>query len=349
MAGILHVVSGSVLTKRVALAAAAAALMAGSALAFGQARGAGAATVRTPSTGVVVVTTNLGYQGGAAAGTGIVLPSGEVLTNNHVIRGATAVQVTDVATGRTFTASVAGYDVSRDIAVLKLANAHGLSTATIGNSAVLRVGDRVTAVGNAGGTGSLTVSTGALTGLHRSITVTDDQGASSRLADLIETSAQLQPGDSGGPLLTSSGRVIGVDAAGSSGAGYRVSAVGGYAIPINTAIAIAKQVDARHRSATVHIGPTAFLGVALAPTGYSGPDVSGAIVQGVVPGSPADRAGVGSGALITSFGGHAISSRTGLPQLLFQASPGSAFRLVWVDQYGTRHSATVRPVSGPPQ
>jgi S1-C subfamily serine protease len=341
---------GSALTRRLLLAVLAAALAAGSATAFGEAHGAAAVTARTPATGVVVVTTNLGFQGGAAAGTGIVLTSsGEVLTNNHVIRGATTVRVTDVSTGRTYSATVAGYDVSRDIAVLKLGNAHGLQTAAIGSSAAAKLGDRVTAVGNAGGTGSLTVSTGKLIGLHQAITVTDDQGGSSRLTGLIETNAQLQPGDSGGPLLNSGGRVIGVDAAGSSGSRFQMSAGDGYAIPIDTAIGIVKQIDAGRRSSTVHIGPTAFLGVALGQPGYAGQDAAGVTVGAVVPGSAAEKAGVVAGDLITSLGGHRISSRANLQQVLLQVSPGTALRLAWIDQYGNANSATVRPASGPPQ
>ncbi len=335
----------SSLTLRLTLAAAAAAIVAGSALAIGQARGAASAATRTPSTGVVVVETSLGYQGSAAAGTGIVLTSsGEVLTNNHVVKGATTIRVRDVSTGRTYTATVSGYNVSRDIALLKVKSPQGLKTAAIGSSAGLRLGDRVTAVGNAGGTGTLTVSAGALTGLHQAITVSDDQGGSSRLTDLIETSAYLQPGDSGGPLLDSSGRVIGVDAAGSGGGRYQQRAGDGYAIPIDTATAVVHQIESGQSSATVHVGPTAFLGVEL-----SGQDVSGALVEGVVPGGPADRAGLAAGDLITSFGGHGVSSPTSLQLLLRQASPGKAYRVTWVDQFGNRSSGTVRPLSGPAQ
>ena len=334
---------GPSLKLRLALAAAAGALLAGSAVAIAAAQGG--SVTRTPSTGVVVVTTNLGYQGSAAAGTGIVLTSsGEVLTNNHVVKGATTIRVRDVSTGRTYTATVAGYNVSRDIALLKVSNPQGLKTALIGSSAGLRVGDRVTAVGNAGGTGTLTVSTGTLTRLHQTITVSDDSGGSSRLSDLIETSADLQPGDSGGPLLDSSGRVIGVDAAGSSGSRFEQSSGDGYAIPIDTAKAIVHQIESGHSTAIVHVGPTAFLGVAL-----SGEDASGALVTGVVQGGPADSAGLAAGDLITSFGGHSVTSPTSLQLLLRQASPGKAYRVTWIDQYGTASSATIRPVSGPAQ
>ena len=326
---------------RLTLAVVAVALATGSAGALG----AASTTTRTSSTGVVVVTTNLAYQGGAAAGTGIVLTSsGEVLTNNHVIKGATTIRVTDVSTGRTYAATVAGYSVSRDIALLKVANAAGLKTAAIGSSTGIKVGDRVTAVGNAGGTGTLTVSTGTLTRLHQSITVSDDNGAATRLTDLIETSAELQPGDSGGPLLDSSGRVIGVDAAGSSGSRFEQSAGDGYAIPINTATAIVHQIEAGRSSSTVHVGPTAFLGVAL-----SAQDVSGAMVEDVVPGGPADKAGLAAGDLITSFGGHTVTSPVSLQLLLRRASPGKAYRVTWLDQYGSASSGTIRPISGPAQ
>ncbi len=334
------------LRVKVGLAAIGACLIVASAVALGQAR---ASTVRTPSTGVVIVNTNLGYEDNAAAGTGIVLKSsGEVLTNNHVIRGATSIHVTDLSTGKTYTASVEGYDVGHDIAVIKLANAHGLQTASIGSSSGVNVGDKVTAVGNAGGTGSLTVATGAVTRLHESITVNDDQGGSARLADLIETDAALQPGDSGGPLLTGGNRVIGVDAAASTGGGFQSGSADGYAIPINTAISIAKQIEAGHSSSTVHIGPTAFLGISLQPAGY-GPDVTGASVEGVVPGGAADQAGLTGGDVITSFGGHSVTSPTSLQLLLRQAKPGSSYQVIWLDQYGTQASGTVRPASGPPQ
>ena len=185
--------------------------------------------------------------------------------------------------------------------------------------------------------------TGALTSLHQSITVNDDQGGSARLADLIETNAALQPGDSGGPLLNSKNRVIGIDAAASQQGGGD-----GYAIPIDTAISIAKQIAGGHRSATVHIGATAFLGISLQQAGY-GPDVTGASVEGVVPGGAADSAGLAAGDVITSFGGHTVTSPTSLQLLLRAASPGSSYQVIWIDQYGTQAGGTVHPASGPPQ
>src|SRR5262249_5635517 len=115
--------------------------------------------------GVVVIQTNLDYQGASAAGTGVVIRSrGEVLTNNHVIRGATTILV-KVPGGRTYTATVVGYDIGDDIAVLKLDGASGLATVSLGSSSKLKRGQAVTAVGNAGGTGTLVTATGTITAL----------------------------------------------------------------------------------------------------------------------------------------------------------------------------------------
>jgi len=214
----------------------------------------------------------------------------------------------------------------------------------IGSASGLHLGDRVTAVGNAGGTGVLTVKRGVLTALHRSITVSDDDGGSSRLAGLIETNAPLRPGDSGGPLLRN-GRVVGMDAAASAGFSFQEG--DGYAIPVDTAIAVAKQVHAGKRSATVHVGPTAFLGVQLGTSSYGQP--SGAVVDGVSPGSPADRVGIPSGALITGFGGHRVTSATSLRNLVLRYAPGNAVKVAWADDYAGSETATVRLASGPPQ
>jgi S1-C subfamily serine protease len=325
-----YVVTGAVL---------AAALVVGLALALGRARGADASPA-TPRTGVVVVRTNLAYEGGGAAGTGIVLTSsGEVLTNNHVIRGATSVQVVDA--GRTYSARVVGYSVAKDVAVLQLANAHGLRTASIGDSSTVKVGQSVTAVGNAGGTGYLTTVTGRVTALSRAITVSDDQGDTNRLVGMIQTSAPLQPGDSGGPLLHA-GRVVGVDSAASTGFEMQGGAEA-FAIPIDTAVTLARQIEAGQRSATVHVGPTAFLGVALST------DEPGAIVAQVVPNSAAEQAGIQPGDQITAAGGRTINSGTDLQRVLLQVSPGSPLTIVWTDGYGDTNSATVRPATGPPQ
>jgi len=296
-------------------------------------------------TGVVVIETALGD--GRAAGTGMVLTSsGEVLTNNHVIRGATTIRVILPGTGRSYTAKVLGYSVTRDVAVLKASGASSLKTVSLANSSTVRVGQTVKATGNAGGTGSLVSSTGRVTALARAITVSDESG-SQRLTGLIAASSELQPGDSGGPLFNSAHKVVGMNTAASVGYVFRGGrAADGYAIPINTAIVVAKQIEAGKGSATVHIGATAFLGVSVAPDGGSG---SGAVIAGVVPGGAAASAGLASGDVITAIDGRAVTSSTTLRSALLLERPGDRVTVTYVDVTGASGSATVTLASGPPQ
>jgi S1-C subfamily serine protease len=336
--------------RRLALPAAvvAASMTVGAALLLGRASGAVSAPAAGPRTGVVVVHTKLAFVGSGASGTGIVVSaSGLVLTNNHVIRGASTVRVTDPSDGLTFPASVLGYSVAKDVALLQLKNPRRLAPARLGNSSTARIGQLVRAVGNAGGTGSLTVVNGRVTGLKQAITVNDGEGNESRLVGLIETSAPLEPGDSGGPLLAN-GRVIGVDAAASGTTGFN-DAPDGFAIPINVAVSVARQIESGRRSSTVHVGPTAFLGVLLEQPDYPG-GAEGAIVSRVFSGSAAERAGIQDGDVITAAGGRTIVSAAGLRRVMFQAVPGKPLRLSWTDsQQGNTRTVVVRPAAGPPQ
>jgi S1-C subfamily serine protease len=297
-------------------------------------------------TGIVVIDTNLGYQGERAAGTGMVLTSsGEVLTNNHVIRGATTIRVVVPKTGRGYAAKVVGYDVADDVAVLQLSGASNLRTIPLGDSSSLNVGQAVKAIGNAGGTGSFTPASGRVTALGRGITVSDDQGGSEHLNGLIQTNAAVRPGDSGGPLLNSSGQAIGMDTAASVGQGYQQAANVGWAIPIDKAVSIAKQIQNREASSTVHVGGTGFLGVDVTADSYG----SGAVVQSVVPGSPADNAGLAPGDMITSLGGHSISSPAGLSAAVSSQQPGASTSATYVDQTGTTQTTTITLADGPAQ
>ena len=150
-----------------------------------------ARTTATRGSGVVVIRTTLAYQDARAAGTGMVLTSsGEILTNNHVIRGATKITVVVPGTGHAYTANVVGYDVADDVAVLRLAGASNLETVTTGESSKVAVGDRITAVGNAGGTGTLSTVTGSVTALRQSIMVGDDTGGATRLTGLVGVNAE---------------------------------------------------------------------------------------------------------------------------------------------------------------
>ena len=306
---------------------------------------------------LVDIVTTFQYQQAEGAGTGIVLTSnGEILTNNHVINGATSIRVTDIGNGRTYGATVVGYDKTDDVAVLQLTGASGLTTATLGNSSNVKVGDAVTALGNAGGVGGTpSVASGSITALNQAITASDEfDGTSENLTHLLQTDADIQAGDSGGPLVDSKGQVIGLDTAASSG--YSLSSVvnssQGYAIPINQALSIVSQIESGQSSSTVHVGSTAFLGVLISsgnsPYNDFGSTVSGAPVSNVVSGGTADQAGITAGAVITSLNGQTVSSSSSLSQLMASERPGQKVQLGWTDANGAAHTATVVLQAGPP-
>lgn len=302
------------------------------------------------TTGVVEIQTRLGLANAAATATGMVLtPSGEVLTNNHVIRGATQIRVTVPETGRTYRARVVGYSVSADVALLKLRGASRLATVSVGNSSRVRIGQSVATVGNAGGAG-LTTKRGTITALRQTIRVSDGQGGTARLTQLIRTNADLRPGDSGGPMLDSAGRVVGMDTAATLELSFRSGTSDGYATPINRATSIVSEIEAGRSSVAVHIGATPFLGVTVESSTSSGETVaSGVLVAGVKAGSPAARAGLESGDVISALNGHAARTPSKLVALLLRWHPGDKIRVAWLDQVGTRESATLTLASGPPQ
>jgi S1-C subfamily serine protease len=323
--------------------------------------------------GLVDVTSTLGYQDAKAMGTGIVLTSnGEILTNNHVVNGATSVSVTDIGNGKTYKATVVGYDESHDVAVLQLSGASGLTTATTGNSSTVKAGDDVVALGNAGGVGGTpSVAAGTVTALNQSITASDESsGSSEQLSGLIETNANIQAGDSGGPLVNAYGQVIAMDTAASSGFQFggnggnggngfggngfgdngssnsgQDSSTQGFAIPIDTALSIASQIEAGQGSSTVHIGATAFLGLEIA--GSDQQDSSGVALAGVASGTPAAAAGLGQGDVITSLGGQSVSTGTDIQKILVGHHPGDTISIGWTDAYGQSHTATVTLTTGP--
>jgi S1-C subfamily serine protease len=317
--------------------------------------------------GLVDVVSTLGYQNGEAAGTGQVLTStGEVLTNNHVIDGATSVKVRDIGNGRTYTAKVVGYNKTKDVAVLQMQNASGLQTVSL-SSAGVQAGQKVVAVGNALGKGGTpSVATGKVTATGRTITASDeDAGNAEQLHGLIQTNAGIQPGDSGGPLLNTAGDVVGMNTAASSnisttafGTQSEQPATQAFAIPITEATSIASQIKAGQASSTVHIGATAFLGVEVSPEsgaggfgGFGNGDGSstsgGATVAGVVNGSAAAQAGLAQGDVITSVAGHTIASSTDVSSALAAHHPGDKISLSWTDQSGQSQTATVTLGSGP--
>jgi S1-C subfamily serine protease len=214
--------------------------------------------------GLVVINTTQQYSSEAAAGTGMVInPDGLVLTNNHVIAGATKITATVTATGKTYPAAVVGYDKADDIALIRLQGASGLRTVPVGNSAAVKTGQQVVALGNAEGQGTIIPAAGQVTGLNQAITAADQGGTVSTetLHGMIEVNAGIVPGDSGGPLANAAGQVIGMDTAGNSVSLAQQQAAAGFAIPVDTALAVARQIAAGHASSVITIGYPPFLGI----------------------------------------------------------------------------------------
>jgi S1-C subfamily serine protease len=335
--------------------------------------------------GVVDVTASLRYLQETAKGTGFVIDAaaGLVLTNNHVINDATSVTVTPVTSGRSYPARVLGYDRAHDVALLQLRGATGLRAVSIGRSAQVRMGMQVLALGNeAGQGGSPTVAPGVISGLGRTIVASDQSsGLTETLHGMMQTSANIRPGDSGGPLADAAGRVIGINTAAGGSTVYS-----GYAIPIDQVLPIARQIAAGRPGGQVQIGLPAFLGVLMpdstsaspwqqagqelrqagaagggadggasgctdggtttAPAGVA-PAWSGALVNGVLCGTPAAAAGLSAGDVITALGGQPVTSPRSLGTLISHYRPGRRTALAWVSPDGRLHTAVVRLSAGP--
>jgi serine protease Do len=301
----------------------------------------GAAAVE-PS--VVQITTRIDYQQAIGTGTGFAIdPNGVVLTNYHVVSGANT--ITGTIGGRDYAADLVGYDRKHDIAVLQLRGAGGLPTAPIGDSNQVVVGEPTVGLGNARGTGSpLTHETGPVTALNRTVNAEDAlTGSSEEVNGLIEVAADVRPGDSGGPLVNGAGQVIGVITAAS--VNFRMGPGGkGFAIPINDAMGIAGQIRSGAPSGTVHIGPPVLLGVGVSTGPRSAP---GVIVREVIPGGPAEQAGLLDGDVITVLDGTPLDSATTLTYVLDRHYPGDVIDLTWIDGSGQERTGKAALVPGP--
>ncbi|HEY7050993.1 MAG TPA: trypsin-like peptidase domain-containing protein [Mycobacterium sp.] len=295
--------------------------------------------------GMVKIRTTVDYQGVVGLGSGIVLsPDGIVLTNNHVIAGADTIDVTSVGTGENFRARLLGYDRTNDIAVIQLLGARGLPTAPIGDANQIKIGEPVVSLGNASRSGGISREEGTVSALGQDISAEDElTGSSERLTGLIGVAAPVRPGDSGGPLVNSSGQVVGMTVAAS--VNYRVGPGGkGFAIPINKAVAVAGQIQSQRPSDTVHIGAPSMLGVGIA---VSQQRSSGVVVRDVLPGTPAEQAGLSRGDVLTTLDGVALDNATTLTSVLDRHYAGDVVDLVWLDSSGRQETAKVTLGAGP--
>lgn len=293
---------------------------------------------------VVRLDTVVDYQHVMGTGTGFVIDGGgQVLTNYHVVQGADV--ITAVVGGRSFGADIVGYDRGRDIAVLQLRGAGGLPTAALGDSNRITIGEPVIALGNAQGTNSpLTRETGTVTALGRLISAEDElTGAKTEMTGLFEIAAPVRAGDSGGPVVNGAGQVIGVTTAAT--VNFQTDPGGeGFAIPINDAMAIANQIRARTPSDTVHIGPPTLLGVGVS-SAEQHEAFPGVIVREVLPGGPAQQAGLANGDVILTIDEAPIESAADLTRVLDRHYPGDVIGLTWIDRAGQHRTgkATLTP------
>ena len=252
--------------------------------------------------GLVIINTTLQYSSEAAAGTGMVINAdGLVLTNNHVIENSTKITATVAATGKNYLAKVVGYDVTGDIALIQLQNASGLHPVPTGDSSQVKTGATVMAMGNAEGRSEIVTATGQVTGINQTITASDQGGAvtSETLHGMIETNANIVAGDSGGPLVNSAGRVIGMDTAGNDVSFNQQQPASGFAIPINTALAVAQQIRAGQASSSIVIGYPPFVGIYVGQSSSSNPQQQAAQQQ-----QQQQQQGNGFGGFGNGFGGN---------------------------------------------
>ena len=286
---------------------------------------------------IVDIDAQLGYQSAVGAGTGIVIGPSTILTNNHVVAGATSLTARSISNGQSFPATVIGFDRIHDIAVLQLAGG-GLQPANVGNSDTVTVGAPIVSLGNAGGVGGTPSAVdGRVVGLNQTVSASDAlTGSTETLNGLIQVDAGIRPGDSGGPTVNAANQVIGMNTAASEN--YHLGRGQGFAIPINEAMAIAGQIQGGG-SPTVHIGPTAFLGVGVNDAAGG----AGAVVRQVIPNGPAAGAGLAPGDVINSINGQPVNSATTLTNILDQHHPGENVSV----GLGGR-SANVTLADGPP-
>jgi S1-C subfamily serine protease len=277
---------------------------------------------------------------GQVAGTGMIISSsGLVLTNNHVIDHVVNITAQIDGTGTVYKATVIGYDAQDDVALLQLQGASNLPTVPIGDSAQVTINDQVTVIGNAlGRGGNLAVVPGVVSNIDQMITASDESGGTEQLTGMLEVSANIQPGDSGGPEINSAGQVIGMTTAGSQSStptGQQSGATTGFAVPINKAMQIVSEIRSGS-GPNIHIGLAALLGVSVGPGG-----TRGAAVAGVRPNTPAVGAGIVAGDIIVKINGQTIASANDLNKAMETFSSGQSPTFVWIDTTGASHSASI--------
>ena len=261
---------------------------------------------------------------GAAAGTGIIVSSdGYVLTNKHVIEGATKIYVV-LDDGTVYKeVDLVGTDPFDDVAFLKINNVNNLSAATLGDSKTITIGEQVIAIGNALGQYQNTVTSGIISGTGRSLTATDSSYQNAEtLTDMIQTDAAINSGNSGGPLVNAAGEVIGINTAVSSGNNI------GFAIPIASVKGMLKTILETGEAKAAYAGVS--YQTIDATTAFENDLAStyGAYIADTLKGSPAEKAGLKKGDIILAINNIKIGASTSLGTLLGEHSVGDTVSLV---------------------
>jgi S1-C subfamily serine protease len=291
--------------------------------------------------------------GGVATGSGFVLDSaGHILTNNHVVSGATQIRVKLGASNRTYDATKVGTDPATDLALLKIdAPADALHPLSLGDSSQAQVGDPVVAIGNPFGL-DRTVTSGIVSALQRQIQAPN--GFS--ISNVIQTDASINPGNSGGPLINSQGQVIGITSQIATGGGNGSVGIG-FAIPINTARQVINQLETTGQVQHAYLGIS---GTTISPDlskALNLPVNSGVLVQDAVKGGPADKAGIRGGNtsatiaganlalggdIITEVNGKRITSMDQIVSIVNRAKPGDTIDVtVLRGGHTTRNTVTL--------
>ncbi len=293
------------------------------------------------------------------AGTGMIIsPNGLVLTNNHVIAGATTVRVTLYGQSASRAARVVGTDPAHDVALVQILGASNLPTVTFGDSSALQVGDPVVAIGNALALqGTPTVTEGIVSALNRTITANDPTtGLTETISGMIQTDAPISSGNSGGPLVDAQGDVVGMNTAVVTSSGQTAAQNVGFAEAINSVLPIIKTLESNPNAytggssagANSNPGATAFLGVGIqtltpaldSQLGRPTTD-TGALVDYVYPGSAAATAGIQAGDVITAVNGQPVTSASSLASIIHSKAPGDSINLTIITQNGSTETVSV--------
>ncbi len=308
---------------------------------------AGNSSVQTVAAKVLPSVVSIVAQGSSSEGEGsgvILTADGLVLTNNHVVAGATTLTVRfNDDSGAT--ATVVGTDATDDLAVIKVKGVSGLTPATLGSSAALQVGQQVVAIGAPLGLSS-TVTAGIVSALNRPVTAgsssqnQSQQASEGTVYNAVQTDAAINPGNSGGALVDMNGAVIGINSAiatassGSSSGSTESGSIGvGFAIPIDQAHRIAQEIiNTGHASrAVLGVGAANYIPAGVTANTSIGEDAlsTGAKLSQIVPGQAADKAGLKTGDVITKLGNQSIQTGTALVAAVRSQNPGGTVQLTY--------------------